>query len=583
MKKILLTLSATLIATSFTTNAYAAESDDPDLYKKAYSLGADKDYLCVQNYSHCEELPLNIKCYEDYLANCSLLEKLYYPEQRFSECVSGGSCVGITVLEVLSHNGVIKPSDIHKDATCLSEIEYDEESDRYITYYQAAQGYTLFDYYEKYLASNYDYNECIDNLIKTAALCMSEDKYFFITIRAEDTVKKKIFSHCVCGIGIMDGEWTFNNKKYDKCVMTLDSNVIDKEGNPKGFSNNSCIYINSKTKHSCIPAYELYSDNSIDLIFTAIDDDTLLNYKGLINPANEIKTDVSNLKNFSTQVYGEKAKIYSITNGEKTQLPKQIFKDWGGAASYFIGDSVHAEVHDFDKTGLFEGYPTFRYITNDRWININLFEKKDKEVNIEVDISDDMVSIYNYGEKRKFENIQIIMNDGSFKFAPYYWWTFVGELNEFLEIEIRDKGLLIKRNDISELSIFPCYYTLNDNGEYDQLCQSVGVEKRLDLPYCINPFKDVLVTVTDNDRLEYFIDDNDDQVYDAKVQQGDINCDGHINAVDASIVLSNYAEHQTSDVKFYGCNSLGDINEDGELNAIDASEILSTYAQNSVS
>ncbi|WP_303826437.1 dockerin type I domain-containing protein [Ruminococcus flavefaciens] len=67
------------------------------------------------------------------------------------------------------------------------------------------------------------------------------------------------------------------------------------------------------------------------------------------------------------------------------------------------------------------------------------------------------------------------------------------------------------------------------------------------------------------------------------IQQGDVNCDGHINAVDASIVLSNYAEHQTSDAKFNGCNSLGDINEDGELNAIDASEILSTYAHNSVS
>ena len=444
-----MTLSAVLIASTFTTNTYAAESDDPELFKKAYSLGADKDYLCVQNYSHSEELPLNIKCYEDFLANCSLIEKTYYPALCFSECVAGGSCVGIAMLEVLSHNGVIKPSDIHKDATYLSEIEYDNESDRYITYYQASQGYILFDYYEKYLANNYNYNECIDNLIQTAEHCMSENKYFLITVRSEDTVKKENFSHCVCGIGITDGEWSFNNVTYDKCIMTLDSNVIDKEGTPKGFSNKSCIYINSETKQSCIPAYEIYSIDTVNLIFTAIDDDTLLNYKGLINPANEIKTDVSNLKSFSSEVYGDKAKIYTITNGEKTLLPKQIFKDRSGAASYFIGDSVHAEVREFKETGFIEGYPTFRYITDDRWINIDLFEKPDKEVNIDVDISNDMVSIKNYGEKRKINGLQIMMNDDSFKFAPYYWWKFKGELNEFLDIEIRDEGLLIKRNDVS--------------------------------------------------------------------------------------------------------------------------------------
>jgi hypothetical protein len=124
---------------------------------------------------------------------------------------------------------------------------------------------------------------------------------------------------------------------------------------------------------------------------------------------------------------------------------------------------------------------------------------------------------------------------------------------------------------------------LNGKGEYDRLGEPIVIKNDVAIPFCINPDNNVLVTVTDNYRLEYYIDDNNDQVYDAKVQHGDINCDGKINAVDASIVLSNYASHQTSDEKFNGCISLGDINNDGDLNAIDASEILSTYAQNSVS
>lgn len=248
MKKIILTLSAALIATSFTTNAYAAESDYPDLYKKAYSLGADTDFLYVANYYNNEERPLNMNCFEDYYSNCSLLEKVYAPNKRFSECLSGGYCVGITLIEVLSHNGVINPSDIHKDATCLKDIGYDKESDRYITYYQASQGYTLFDCYEKYLTSNFDYNEHTDRLIKTAEKCMADGKYFFITIRFDNEIENKHFAHAVCGIGITDGEWTFNDIKYDKCIMTLDSNAVDSEGNPVGFKDIGCIYINSETK-----------------------------------------------------------------------------------------------------------------------------------------------------------------------------------------------------------------------------------------------------------------------------------------------------------------------------------------------
>lgn len=582
MKKILLTLSTALIATSFTTNAYATESDNPELYKTAYSLGANTDFLYVKNYYHNEELSLNKERYEDFLSNCSLLEGQYAPSNCFSECVASGSCVGITLIEVLSHNGVIKPSDIHKNADYLKDIGYDEESDRYITYYQASQGYTLFENYEKYLTSNLDYNERTDRLIKTAEKCMSDGKYFFITIRSDNEIINKHFSHAVCGIGITEGEWTFNEIKYDKCIMTLDSNAVDSEGNPVGFKDIGCIYINSETKQSCIPAYDIYSDAPNELRITSIDDDTLLNYKGIINPSKNIQTDVSKIKHFSCEVYGNKAKIYSINNGKKTQLSESIFYDAGGAASYFIGDSVHTEVREFKDTGFLEGYPTFRYITDDRWINVDLFERPDKEVNIDVDISDNKISIYNYGQKRRINNIQIRMNNGSYGFAPYYWWTFEGELDKSIDIEICDEGVLIKKNDSSELSIIPYYYTLNDKGEYEKTRIAVYEKNGLRIPFCINPSKNVLVSVTNNSELEYYIDDNDDQIYDKKIQQGDVNCDGHIDAVDASTVLSNYAEHQTSDVKFNGCNSLGDINEDGELNAIDASEILSVYAENSV-
>jgi hypothetical protein len=61
---------------------------------------------------------------------------------------------------------------------------------------------------------------------------------------------------------------------------------------------------------------------------------------------------------------------------------------------------------------------------------------------------------------------------------------------------------------------------------------------------------------------------------------GDVNNDGHINAVDASTVLSYYAMISTNkDGGFDGNQKASaDVNHDGLINAVDASCILSYYA-----
>ena len=182
MKKTIAFLSALLLSAMYGTTAYAAESDDPELYEFAYSLGADKDYLGVPNYSHDDEgRPFNNDCYVDFLHHCSLLEIAYAPQETYRSVISSGSCMGIAILEVLAHNGVIKPSDIQEGAETLSEITYNESSDRYITDYQSLQAYTLLDSYEKYLLTSMTYEDQIDRLIETAERCMNDDKYFLIT------------------------------------------------------------------------------------------------------------------------------------------------------------------------------------------------------------------------------------------------------------------------------------------------------------------------------------------------------------------------------------------------------------------
>ena len=64
------------------------------------------------------------------------------------------------------------------------------------------------------------------------------------------------------------------------------------------------------------------------------------------------------------------------------------------------------------------------------------------------------------------------------------------------------------------------------------------------------------------------------------LENGDVNGDGNINAVDASTVLAYYAMISTNkDGGFSNAQkAAADVNHDGLINAVDASCILSYYA-----
>ena len=60
---------------------------------------------------------------------------------------------------------------------------------------------------------------------------------------------------------------------------------------------------------------------------------------------------------------------------------------------------------------------------------------------------------------------------------------------------------------------------------------------------------------------------------------GDVNNDGYVNAVDASIVLSAYAKYQTGEEPLTPLQfKAADVNEDGNVDSLDASKILSYYS-----
>ena len=567
MKKVISIIASLLMLFAIPTNTYAAEKDDPELYKLAYSLGADTDYLAVLNYKHDQEHPFNKESYNDYFKNASILEKADYPETNFSSVISYGSCVGISILEVLSHNGVIKPSDISGNAETLSDINYNEISDRLITDYQAIQSYTEFSNYEKYLISSMTYEEEIDTLIKTAEKCMSEHKYFFISIRTES------FSHAVCGIGITDGKWTFNNKDYDKCVLVLDSNVMDNNGSAKGFSNKGCIYINSETKQSYIPIYDESINGNGSLSFAVIDDVTLLNYKGMINGSKKINTDISEIK----QLVYKASKFTTTTafsaDNKELPIPEDGFGNSKWIIKFMKANTFHVELENEPNR------QDIRSIDPDRWINvvIDKADNKDLRLNCNIDITDNKITINNKNDSKIQASLQIRLNDETYNFAPYYWWAISAFVTDNFSMEVHDNGMLIKNNG-NETSILQQYYTLNENGSIENVFMNAYYPDAKWIYMCSN--NDVLLSVDENNNIMYFIDDNEDDIYDFKIQKGDVNCDGKIDASDASQVLKIYSRLATTS-KLPIDFSIGDFNCDGQINAIDASGILAHYAVSS--
>ena len=573
MKKIVSFLTALTLLTSYSPLcSYADDTETTDLYSLASSLGADTDYLNVINYKHGDERLVPMKVFRDYLNRCSVIEASYAPMEIFSDSVMGGSCVGISLLEVLTHNGVIKPSDIQTGAETLSEISYNSDVDSIITSYQCSQGYTYFDYYEKFLLTSLSYDEQIDRLIETAENNMKENKYFWIVIRATN------FSHAVCGMGVADGEWEWNGEKYDKCILTLDSNASDTDGNAYGFHEKTCIYINSETKDCYLPAYEIGMDKTP--AFVAIDDDMFLNHKGIINTSETVNTDISCIKQVSRDTSGN-TKLYSVT--AETLFDEALFSDYAGKANFVKADSVHIDVDDEPKD-----YPNFRYISSDRWIDIEFLDDTIAGkgfYNADVDISDN--NVYMKCNEGTIEDIilQIRMNDGTYGCEPFFWWIIdIHDLSDDVNVEVRDNGMLLKSNGHIKAGLTPYCYQLDEDGHFkfsDSAVFTMDVEN-VSSQYTdayIESDNNVFVSI-ENQEIMYYIDKNGDDVYDDKVEKGDVNCDGFIDAVDASLVSAKYAVNSTDSSEYIGIGkALGDYNNDGLIDAVDASQILLQYAE----
>ena len=548
--------------------SYAEEQSE--LQKFASSLGADTDFLNIPNFAHGDESgrPIPDGVYSEFISKCTNYEAGIWSEDKFEEALSNGACYGISLLEILSHNGIIKPSDIKPDAGTLSEISYSTDVDRFIVGYHASQLHYENDYYLTYKALLFNSKTQCDELIKTTEKNMAENKYFMICYYGSQ-------AHAVVGIGITDGNWQYKNMDFDKCILTFDSNCFDDYDHAAPFKEYSCIYINSETYDYYIPKYNYGSLSGTERIHIIASDNTdILNNKGIFSPSEKMDFDFSDkaeihlskakYKKYDVTVKDENGSVIEVSkDGNKLALPEDV-------EYYLPASEFHIETDN--KLVLGETDNDNFHIATQRYF----FEAEIEKGHGIFDINDTEYSAAAKNGKEMIYNMSIKYNEGYYPCTPHFNWLFNGQAIRNFKSEITDNGMHLSSDSIIETIISTTDVKLNEDGTIVNVNDNPNKVK-------ITAVNDVLVSFDNNGKICFFIDPDNDGTFDTAIEKGDVNSDGVIDGRDATSVLTDYAKTSVDkNAVSYLNECFADFNDDGVIDGRDATSILTFYAKSSV-
>jgi len=557
MKKRYISLLSAVCLSLFPFSTAYAEGDgglDP-IYEAVKQFGSETDYLTYVNYGSLVKAEKESnKAYADFLDRCSDSELFEEPAKKYTDTMFAGRCLGISLLEIMAHNGLIRPSDIQEGAVNMTDIELDDTARYYTDYYQSVQLHRDFDLYFKWYMSRYGRAERVEKLLETAEKAAEDKKYFLIMIRSGN------FMHAVAGIGVLEGDWEFEGKHYDKCIPTFDSNVVKQQYIPEkmvcwGFNRHSSLYVNTDTLEIYSPNYSEYLGGEFE-VFSS-DDEALLYSKSLF-PAD---TDTGSLSDELCEIDIDSSSACSINalradgssyTADKADYP--TFAAAKGTAYYLDGERFRVDTEESGE--LYVRYADLRKTVISKTSG-SVSSITNSPGGTEIDGED-----FGY-------DMMLLLNEGSYTFAPHYRWNIRGEAKEKIQVTQGEKGMILGGD-----SGVKCTLSVYDSVFDDKI-------KDKEIASKVNVFaaKSVMAVCDDKTGEIRFLTGED---YTLPVEAGDVNCDERLNASDASYVLADYAETAVGREAFLN-RQLADYNGDGYVNAVDASQILAAYADNSVS
>lgn len=556
------------------TSTELPDIDDDILLETAKKFGSETDYFTFVNFAYMANDDISNPYYVDFLRKATNAEMFIKPESRrpenqFRGILYDGHCYGISVLEILNHNGYITPSDLQEGAEKLTDVKLEGKVKDIVSHYQASQCYTLFDTYFKWNSRTFSDEQRVQQLLSIAEKAADEGKYFLIILDSKSITNpnsNKRYSHAVTGIGTADGDWEFNGEHYDKCILTFDSNMIRKDSLPDlvawGFTPELSIFINTQTYQTYIPGYDL--GKSMELNLFTHDDETLMNHLGILNPSESVNTDVSGINRIdilsdgdcSINVLDQNGETYDGINSSYKKEQEAISKSYYCKGKKFtvsnMGTDLNVNFSDIERT----------------------FMVKATENAQDVIADANNLTVTTKGSDTNYD-VTLIQNNPD---LPYFFYRFVGETASDIKITKAPEGIILNGTNGVQ-----CLYDFM-KPEYD----SNGI---LINDYNFKSYSnDVGITATGSVMLKYdsdldiftpYLDIDKDGSYESEVQKGDVNCDGEINISDATSILSCYANNAAGNTSYANMN-LGDFNNDGVINISDATDVLTFYASNAV-
>lgn len=521
----------------FTVSA-AAETDS--LRPFAVERGLLTDSYSFPNHQFSLESDELLETYGKEISNSlDYFDKLRGVVKEMNEVLAYGLCFGMAATTVLTHNGVISPNEIQQGAKSLREITLTDDVECLIGKYAIIQSYPKFNYYMGWQKVSHSYDEQIDILLKTAESCEANKTYFLINIDHPSG------GHAVVGMGLIQGQWIWNDIEYDLCVLTNDSNLQNAAGKAIGFSETGCIYVNSKTKQFYIPCYEASTENGSTIPFVTGDTE-LLSYRAPLHRT----SDAMAFDNSS----GCSKLTFWYNNGRA--LPDILASKDNGKNFYSVLDSVSGALVGSNRLDLFSEGNYFKILTGniDHSTNLAIYSEDyisriECQPGCDITIDNNQISVENTSENACGLVMYEIFDES--RLSADYPKAFAGVKLAFTDtIQPAERVSLTFKSNGYELITTAESFWGNLSSHTGNLVKEIPYFEG-NVYVTGSEEKGTKVFFTYNEKANTFeqnLDRDYDGVYETQIEYGDSNGDGiPFDLLDAMIVLKDYVKRLSKD------------------------------------
>lgn len=472
-----------------------------------------------------------------------------------------GSCYGMSITEILAKMGIFNVNSWNSSANSLNDLpmldpEENSAEESLINYYQVLQVTDLIQQEISNTITNYKDEEVVSNLLNMVSEVENGGSPVLVCYSGNG------FAHAVVAYGIEDTYKLFNNVRYDKKILIMDSNF----GN--NYEDEACIYVNTKSNRWCIPhsEYNLNSDDTSTRIILATNDLELMNSKGYFKTPDEY---LSNNQYISVLEFNYNSnfnisKTIESGSGNWINSTKNGVPEGELFYGFFSNDNSHITTA---KTTLKDSLSGYSYsIDEPNQMDLNMSYK-----NCYLTVSADNSSTVKFAPKGYISmegknsdySMNMIFNEGYYT-LPWANIQLDGKNSNNVSMDKVDDGILISGDNLTGVTISAisdlAFTKVSFSTEYDKA-----------LAYAIDDYTiGIKVDKDNNGTFETLLIQSNgyNKIKDFSIV-GDINNDNKISSMDL-LLLKRYILGMKIDISN---ESQLDINEDSSINLLDLLEL----------